>query len=108
MLKKAILILFSVECFVLAILLARAWTQYYMSGPSDSTYAAVYLDKLDAGHHRISAEIDAGTTSLAIWWGGVLTILLAVSVGGPAWAYRHLWPTSVNTRMPAHAEGLRA
>jgi len=92
MAKKAILLLFSIECLVLAILLARAWTRYYLSGPSERTYATVYSDKLDAGHHPLTAEIDAGTTSFVIWWIGVLALLVGLPASGCAWVYRQLWP----------------
>ncbi|HET9865674.1 MAG TPA: hypothetical protein VFQ06_00170, partial [Nitrospira sp.] len=75
-----------------AILLSRDWTLYYMSGQADAEYQSVYRDKIEAGHHPVTAEIDAGTTSFVVWWGGVVCLFIGVACGGPSWAYRQLWP----------------
>ena len=91
--KKALLVLFSLECVVLAILLCREWTVYYISGGhAETQYQHVYDDKIEAGHHPVTAEIDAGTTSFVVWWGGVVCLFLGVACGGPCWAYQQLWP----------------
>jgi hypothetical protein len=92
MAKKCVLVLFSLGCVVLAVLLCREWTLYYMRGPAETEYQSVYRDKIEAGHHPVSAEIDAGTTSFVIWWGGVVCLLVGVGYGGPSWAHRQLWP----------------
>jgi hypothetical protein len=93
MAKKIFLVVFTIECVVLAILLCREWTLHYIGGgQSAADYETVYRDKIEAGHHPVTAEIDAGTTSFVFWWGGTICIFLGVSLGGPAWAYQQLWP----------------
>ena len=92
MAKKLVIVVFTIECVVLAALLCREWTLYYLSGPAEAEYQSVYRDKVEAGHHPLTAEIDAGTSSFVIWWGGVLCLFAGVAFGGPAWAYRQLWP----------------
>lgn len=93
MAKKALLVVFTIECLVLAVLLCREWTTFYIGGGhAESDHEAVYRDKVDAGQHPVTAEIDAGTTSFAIWWGGVISLVLGVAFGGPYWAYQQLWP----------------
>jgi hypothetical protein len=92
MAKKGVLVLFTIECVVLAILLCREWTQHYISGPAEMEYQSVYRDKIEAGHHPVTAEVDAGTTSFVVWWGGVVCLFVGVAFGGPSWAYRQLWP----------------
>jgi len=92
MAKKSLLVLFTIECIVLAVLLSREWTLYYMSGPADAEYQSVYRDKIEAGHHPVTAEIDAGTTSFVVWWGGVVCLFVGLVYGGPSWAHRQLWP----------------
>lgn len=69
MAKKVLLVVFTIECVVLAVLLCREWTRYYIGGgQSAADYETVYRDKLEAGHHPITADIDAGTTSFVFWW----------------------------------------
>ena len=93
MAKKVVLVVFTIECVVLAALLCREWTLYYLdSGRAESEYERVYRDKIEAGHHDVTAEIDASTTSFLMWWGGTLCVFFGVALGGPWWAWRHLWP----------------
>jgi hypothetical protein len=93
MAKKALLVVFSIECVVLAILLCREWTLHYIGGGhAESEYQSVYRDRIEAGHHPVTAEIDAGTTSFVVWWGGVVCLFVGVAFGGPCWAYQQLWP----------------
>ena len=103
MAKKALLIVFAIECVVLAILLCREWTLYYIGGGhAETEYQSVYRDKIDAGHHPVTADIDAETTSFVVWWGGAICIFFGVALGGPLWAYQQLWPE----RTPHHAGGV--
>lgn len=93
MAKKALLVVFSIECVVLAVLLCREWTLHYIDGGhAETEYQSVYRDKIEAGHHPVTAEIDAGTTSFIVWWGGVVCLFVGVAFGGPCWAYHQLWP----------------
>jgi hypothetical protein len=93
MAKKVLIVVFTIECVVLAVLLCREWTVYYIDGGrAESDYENVYRDKIEAGHHPVTADIDAGTTSFAMWWGGTLCIFFGVALGGPSWAYGQLWP----------------
>jgi hypothetical protein len=93
MAKKILLVVFTIECFVLAVLLCREWTRYYIGGgQAAADYETVYRDKLEAGRHPITADIDAGTTSFVFWWGGTICIFFGVALGGPRWAYLQLWP----------------
>jgi len=67
MAKKALLIVFAIECVALAVLLCREWTLYYIGGGhAETEYQGVYRDKIDAGHHPVTADIDAGTTSFVV------------------------------------------
>ena len=103
MAKKALLIVFAIECVVLAILLCREWTLYYIGGGhAETEYQSVYRDKIDAGHHPVTADIDAGTTSFVVWWGGAICIFFGVALGGPFWAYQQLW----RERTPHDAGGV--
>lgn len=93
MAKKIFLVVFTIECVVLAVLLCREWTLHYIGGgQSAADYETVYRDKIEAGHHPVTADIDAGTTSFVIWWGGTICIFFGVALGGPAWGYQQLWP----------------
>lgn len=93
MAKKALLVVFTLECLVLSVLLAREWTLFYVNGgTAEREYARVYSDKIDAGHHAVTAEIDASTTSFVFWWGGVVCLFVGVGFGVPCWAYQQLWP----------------
>jgi hypothetical protein len=93
MAKKALLVVFTIECLVLAVLLCREWTLYYISGgKAEAEYQSVYRDKIEAGHHPVTADIDAGTTSFVIWWGGTICIFFGLALGGPYWARQQLWP----------------
>ena len=96
MAKKALLVVFTIECLVLAMLLSREWTLFYIGGGhAESEYQSVYRDKMDAGHPSLRAEIDAGTTSFVFWWGGVVCLFVGIAFGGPCWAYQQLWPERV-------------
>jgi hypothetical protein len=102
MAKKVLLVVFTIECVVLAVLLCREWTVYYIGGGhAEAEYQSVYRDKIDAGHHAVTADIDAGTTSFVFWWGGTICIFFGVALGGPFWAYQQLWPE----RAALHAGG---
>lgn len=93
MVKKIVLVVFTIECVVLAPLLCREWTLHYIGGgQSAADYETVYRDKIEAGHHPVTADIDAGTTSFVFWWGGTICIFFGVALGGPRWAYQQLWP----------------
>jgi hypothetical protein len=93
MAKKIFLVVFTIECVVLSFLLCREWTLHYLGGrQSAADYEAVYRDKIEAGHHPVTADIDADATSVAFWWGGTICIFLCVALGGPAWGYHQLWP----------------
>lgn len=93
MAKKALIVVFTLECLVLSVLLAREWTQFYIGGGgAEREYQRVYRDKVDAGHHTVTAEIDASTTSFVFWWGGVVCLFVGIGFGGPCWAYQQLWP----------------
>jgi hypothetical protein len=93
MAKKALLVVFTIECLILAVLLCREWTLYYIgSGQAEAEYQSVYRDKIEDGDHPVTADIDAGTTSFVIWWGGTICIFFGVALGGPYWARQQLWP----------------
>lgn len=102
MAKKVLHVVFTTECLVLAVLLCREWTVFYIGGGhSETEYQRVYRDKLDEGDHPVTADIDAGTTSFVFWWGGTICIFVGVALGGPFWAYEQLWPE----RAALHARG---
>jgi len=93
MAKKALLVVFTLECLVLSVLLAREWTKFYIGGgAAEREYERVYRDKIDAGHHAVTADVDAGTTAFVFWWGGVVSLFVGIGFGVPCWAYRYLWP----------------
>jgi hypothetical protein len=83
---------FVIILVVLALLVCREWSLWYMSkGVAAGDYETVRSDQIEAGH-PVTADHDAGTAVLFIWLGGCCFILGVIVGGGYAWSRSVLWP----------------